>query len=335
MDDKEILKKIRKAYFIYKEQFLNKDFYIVSRKNKNIEILEIISRKEHFMHLVGVSGMSSKSFFEKIEKNTMSPSEFKNLKKSNFIFEKLNSFPKLKELLVTEPYLYDFHFHSTKKIELDKIVADKNREVDKSLIGLKMMKNSSQNFYIPASIEKRKASEITTEDRKRIVCILEKESSEKDYSKILFRNLEEDLSLYIPKEIFISIKGKLEKINYNCLTGESINIQTHSSGENKWIGKKDVEKYGIEKKDNIKEEMAKIAVMMTEKEMEDYKKNRGMETKEITNPSNEKKLYIIPVPYYNVSDLKITKEIEQKFVPIKEKEKTQEISKSKGQGIGD
>ena len=47
------------------------------------------------------------------------------------------------------------------------------------------------------------------------------------------------------------------------------------------------------------------------------------------------KLYQKPVIYYNISDLKITKEIEQKFVPIKDKEKIQEISKSKGQGIGD
>ena len=122
---------------------------------------------------------------------------------------------------------------------------------------------------------------------------------------------------------------------YNCLTGNLINIELHSSGENKWIAKKEVEKLEIEKKDNVKEKIGKIAVMMTEKEMEDYKKNRGMETKEITNPSNEKKLYIIPVPYYNISDLKITKEIEQKFVPMKEKEKSQEIEKSKGQGIGD
>ena len=122
---------------------------------------------------------------------------------------------------------------------------------------------------------------------------------------------------------------------YNCLTGNLINIELHSSGENKWIAKKEVEKLEIEKKDNVKEKIGKIAVMMTEKEMEDYKKNRGMETKEITNPSNEKKLYIIPVPYYNISDLKIKKEIEQKFVPMKEKEKSQEIEKSKGQGIGD
>ena len=134
----------------------------------------------------------------------------------------------------------------------------------------------------------------------------------------------------------IDINKSNEQItNYNCLTGEPINIENHSSGENKWIAKKEVEKLEIEKKDNVKEKIGKIAVMMTEKEMEDYKKNRGMETKEITNPSNEKKLYIIPVPYYNISDLKITKEIEQKFVPMKEKEKSQEIEKSKGQGIGD
>ncbi len=234
-----------------------------------------------------------------------------------------------------EPYLYNFHPHSTTKVELDKIIANINREIKKELIGLKFLKTLSKKSYIPASIEDRKASEITAEERKRIICILEKKSSEKDYSKILFRNLEENLSLYIPKEIFISIKKELEKVNYNCLTGEPINIQNHSSGENKWIGKKDVERLEIEKKDDVKEKIGKIAVMMTEKEMEDYKKNRGMETKEITNPSNEKKLYIIPVPYYNISDLKITKEIEQKFVPMKENKKAQEIEKSKGQGIGD
>ena len=53
------------------------------------------------------------------------------------------------------------------------------------------------------------------------------------------------------------------------------------------------------------------------------------------NLSDEEKLYQIPITYYNNSDLKITKEIEQKFIPMKEKKKTQEIDKSKGQGIGD
>ena len=98
---------------------------------------------------------------------------------------------------------------------------------------------------------------------------------------------------------------------YNCLTGEPINIKNHSSGENRWIGKKDVEKYGIEKVDGVKETIAKITYIENDK------------------------LYQKPVPYYNLSDLKITKEIEQKFVPMKENKKTQEIEKSKGQGIGD
>ena len=98
---------------------------------------------------------------------------------------------------------------------------------------------------------------------------------------------------------------------YNCLTGEPINLQNHSSGENKWIAKKDVEKYGIEKIEGAKETIGQIT----------YIENN--------------KLYQKPVPYYNLSDLKITKEIEQKFVPMKKKEKTQEIEKSRGQGIGD
>ena len=312
MDDKEIWKKIRKSYFVYKEQFLNKDFYIVSRKNKNVEILETMFRKEHFMHLVGISGMSANSFFEKVEKNTLSLNEFKKLKKSNFIFEKLNSFPKLKELLIAEPYLYNFHPHSTTKVELDKIIADKNKEINKSLIGLKMMKNSSQNFYIPASIAKRKASEVTTEERKRIICILEKASSEKDYSKVFFRNLEENLSVYIPEKVYLAIKDQLEKVNYNCLTGCIIGNIESKHIENRWIIKEDVERLNIEKKDNAKEVIVKIGAL------------------------EDKKLYGASVSYYNISDLQITKEIEQKFVPIKQKaqEKTVEKSKDKGIEIG-
>ena len=98
---------------------------------------------------------------------------------------------------------------------------------------------------------------------------------------------------------------------YNCLTGEPINIQNHSSGENRWIGKKDVERCGIEKIEGAKETIGEIT----------YIENN--------------KLYQKSVIYYNISDLKITKEMKQKFVPMKKKEKTQEIEKSRGQGIGD
>ncbi|EGQ79728.1 flagellar hook-associated protein FlgL [Fusobacterium animalis ATCC 51191] len=72
-----------------------------------------------------------------------------------------------------------------------------------------------------------------------------------------------------------------------------------------------MEKYGIEKLDVAKEVIGHIT----------YIENN--------------KLHQKPVIYYNISDLKITKEMEQKFVPMKKREKTQEIEKSRGQGIGD
>ena len=124
-----------------------------------------------------------------------------------------------------------------------------------------------------------------------------------------------------------------KEIQYNCLTGNRINIELHSSGENKWIAKKDIEKFKIEKKENAKEILADIYLKMSEKELREYIKIKGKE--ETKNLSDEEKLYQIPITYYNISELDITKEIDQKFVPMKEKENTQEIEKSKGQEIGD
>ena len=116
-----------------------------------------------------------------------------------------------------------------------------------------------------------------------------------------------------------------KKLQYNCLTGNRINIDLHLSGENKWIAKKDIERF--------EEITADIYLKMSEKELKEHIKNK--EKEETKNLSDEEKLYQIPITYYNISDLKITKEIEQKFVSIKEKEKIQETSKSKGQGIED
>ena len=120
---------------------------------------------------------------------------------------------------------------------------------------------------------------------------------------------------------------------FNCITGNRINIELHPSGENKWIAKKDIERFEIEKKENAKEITADIYLRMSEKELKEYIKNK--ENEESKNLSDEEKLYQIPITYYNISDLKITKEIEQKFVPMKENEKIQELEKSKGQGMGD
>ena len=152
-------------------------------------------------------------------------------------------------------------------------------------------------------------------------------------NEINVRKIYETLVKELNEELKLENKDKKQIINYNCLTGEAINIENHSSGENKWIAKKDVEKFEIEKKEEAKEITADIYLKMSEKELKEYIKIK--EKEEAKNLSDEEKLYQVPISYYNISDLKITKEIEQKFVPMKEKEKPQEIEKSKGQGIGD
>ena len=102
--------------------------------------------------------------------------------------------------------------------------------------------------------------------------------------------------------------------NYNCFSGNEIIMPNHKSNDKRWIRVDDVEKNNIKVKENEKP-------MLT-----------------VLTGKNEKgNLKLTTVEFYNVSQLQITKEIEQKFVPIKQKaqEKTVEKSKDKGVGIGD
>lgn len=92
-------------------------------------------------------------------------------------------------------------------------------------------------------------------------------------------------------------------VNYNCLTGNQINVENYNLNENRWIAKADILRYGVELKKDAKGITTEIAYV------------------------EENKLYKAPITYYNVSQLNITKELEQKFVPMKEK--TIEKSKDK------
>lgn len=98
-----------------------------------------------------------------------------------------------------------------------------------------------------------------------------------------------------------------EVVNYNVLTGNRINITEKISDENRWIAKADIIKHNIELKEGAKGIKTEIAYI------------------------EENKLYKAPITYYNVSELHITKEIEQKFIPMKEK--TIEKSKDKEREI--
>lgn len=119
------------------------------------------------------------------------------------------------------------------------------------------------------------------------------------------------------KELEQIIKEVTEKEiprgNYNCFSGNEIIMPNHKSNDKRWIRVEDVEKNNIK----VNENERPILTVLTGK--------------------NEKgNLKVTTVEFYNVSQLEITKEIEKKFVPMKQKaqEKTVEKSKDKGVGIG-
>ncbi len=112
------------------------------------------------------------------------------------------------------------------------------------------------------------------------------------------------------KELIKKISNKeLPRGNYNALTGNEIITLDHASGDKRWLTLEDVRRNNI----LIKENEQPILSIITHQE--------------------EEKLYAKPIEYYNVSQLEITKEIEQQFKPLKEK--VVEKSQEKEQGIGD
>ena len=304
------------------EQFDNTNLIIKNNfKDINIKIL-----KDNLPHLLGLHYMYSgnkippaRVIAEEIKAKNISDEEiFKNVKKHNFNMLKSvkNRVRTFKEFLenfengiILENTKEDTNINSTlfviktkdKKImhlgikEISGVImlenySEMNQKEMRGIFETYFLRNNdkfTQNSKIHESI-----TEISRYDEKL-----------KEYLPFSFDNQrnQELLKKYYLKK----------KENHNCLTGEPINIQVHSSGESKWIGKKDVEKYGIEKMEGAREIIGQIT----------YIENN--------------KLYQKPVPYYNLSELKITKEIEQKFVPMKKRKKTQEIEKSRGQGIGD
>ena len=304
------------------EQFDNTNLIIKNNfKDINIKIL-----KDNLPHLLGLHYMYSgnkippaRVIAEEIKAKNISDEEiFKNVKKHNFNMLKSvkNRVRTFKEFLenfengiILENTKEDTNINSTlfviktkdKKImhlgikEISGVImlenySEMNQKEMRGIFETYFLRNNdkfTQNSKIHESI-----TEISRYDEKL-----------KEYLPFSFDNQrnQELLKKYYLKK----------KENHNCLTGEPINIQVHSSGESKWIGKKDVEKYGIEKMEGAREIIGQIT----------YIENN--------------KLYQKSVSYYNISELKITKEIDQKFVPMKEKEQTQEIDKSKGQGIGD
>ena len=155
-----------------------------------------------------------------------------------------------------------------------------------------------------------------------IIGIYRYDEKEKEYIPFSFdeeKNKKLLQQYYLEKEELKKLlKERIEKGisrgNYNALTGNEIIVPNHKSNDKRWIRVEEVEKNNIKVNENEKP-------MLT-----------------ILTGKNEKgNLKITTVEFYNISQLQITKEIEQKFVPMKQKEqeKTVEESRDKGIGIGD
>ena len=256
--------------------------------------------------------------------------EFGGLDKvSNALEYRLKSFPE--EILTHKKEYAQLKNMSIQEIETE---AKKIEEqIDKSM-----------NFF--KEKEKKENSLITKEELSKKINISEdkiKEEIDKMIkNKEIFYTKEQDTTKYfIDKKEYIkeikeaevrkeaaieNRKKELEQIikevtekeiprgNYNCFSGNEIIMPNHKSNDKRWIRVEDVEKNNIK----VNENERPILTVLTGK--------------------NEKgNLKVTTVEFYNVSQLEITKEIEKKFVPMKQKEqeKTVEKSRDKGVGIGD
>lgn len=128
-------------------------------------------------------------------------------------------------------------------------------------------------------------------------------------NEINIRKIYKILQKELMQEKIETIKNIIEnnsKDQYNCLTGNQINIPERKNKENRWIYSETLEK------ENIK---LKKGVQATEALLCNIKENGELETK--------------IVKYYNLSDVILTEELEKKLVPMKEKEKIAEKVKDR------
>lgn len=100
------------------------------------------------------------------------------------------------------------------------------------------------------------------------------------------------------------------KDQYNCLTGTQIQIPEREDGENRWISFSFIEKEAIQLK-------------------EGKKPTEGL----LCGRDGDGSLKLKIGKYYNVSDVIMTKELEQKLVPMKEIIQEKEMKKEREQEI--
>ena len=307
MDSSKIFKKLKLAQEVYDENFLNKEFLYIYEEKGEIKKFLITFKKQNFLHLTGVKynskdNMSPLDFYRAVKENRLSLSE-KNI--NDFTNIKLRIFPKLKNLLQESSIFYNFSPEkgNTNWLYIDSFITENQRKKESVILGI-TEKGENTNNYAPSSILRAIPDERGNYIGNVLIIACRDCNLKKEKYKAIYRVT--DVSK-IPDELKKDISD-LE--NYNCITGNPIGYTKFKNFENRWIAKIDVERYGIEKKD-INIQGTQISAGFIE----------------------EEKLYAGGMIYYNISDLKVTKELEQKFMPIKQKEQEKIVEKSKDKGI--
>ncbi|WP_339052847.1 PBECR4 domain-containing protein [Fusobacterium animalis] len=307
MDSGKIFKKLRLAQKVYDENFLNKEFLYIYENKNEIKKFSITFKKQNFLHLTGIKynskdNMNPLDFYRAVKEKRLSLSE-KNI--NDFTNIKLKVFPKLINLLQESSVFYKFSPEkgNTNWLYIDSFITENQRKEESIILGI-TEKGENTNNYAPSSILRGIPDEKGDYIGNVLIIACRNFSLKKEKYKAIYRVT--DVSK-IPDELK---KDILDLENYNCITGNPIGNIKFKNFENRWIAKIDLERYGIEKKE-IDIEGTQISAGFIE----------------------EERIYAGVMIYYNISDLIITKEIAQKFVPIKQKEQEKVIEKSKNKRI--
>ena len=307
MENSKIFKKIKLAQEVYDKNFLNREFLYIYEDKNEIKKFLITFKKQNFLHLTGVKygsedNMNPLNFYRAVKENRLSLSE-KNI--NDFTYIKLKVFPKLTNLLQESSVFYKFSPEkgNANWLYIDSFITENQRKKESVILGI-TEKGGNTNNYAPSSILRAIPDERGNYIGNVLIIACRDCNLKKEKYKAIYRVT--DVSK-IPDELK---KDILDLENYNCITGNPIGYAKFKNFENRWIAKIDVERYGIEKKD-INIQGTQISSGFIE----------------------EEKLYAGSMIYYNISDLKITKELEQRFVPIKQKEQEKTMEKVKDVGM--
>ena len=307
MKNSKIFKKIKLAQEVYDKNFLNREFLYIYEDKNEIKKFLITFKKQNFLHLTGVKygsedNMNPLNFYRAVKENRLSLSE-KNI--NDFTYIKLKVFPKLTNLLQESSVFYKFSPEkgNANWLYIDSFITENQRKKESVILGI-TEKGGNTNNYAPSSILRAIPDERGNYIGNVLIIACRDCNLKKEKYKAIYRVT--DVSK-IPNELK---KDILNLENYNCITGNPIGYAKFKNFENRWIAKIDVERYGIEKKD-INIQGTQISSGFIE----------------------EEKLYAGSMIYYNISDLKITKELEQRFVPIKQKEQEKTMEKVKDVGM--